>query len=188
MAEILGVASGVISIASAFSSCVEIFEHVQPGRDFSRADDPICQLRMTVLRLRLSRWAYDRRLRHGEQPSADGPRRFSGEYGNTSGRQQDECHRCGATETRGASPNSPDAKSATIITSLTTLINDISELIFILKNLFPPPHTAQARLVQQEIAKIGNQDERRALELASRGLDARDSPCRRDTAKRGPSV
>ncbi|KAM5354169.1 hypothetical protein ACJ41O_000819 [Fusarium nematophilum] len=55
MAEPFGIASGAIGIASAFSTCVEVFDYVKLGRQFGR-DYQTEQLRLTTIRLRLSRW------------------------------------------------------------------------------------------------------------------------------------
>lgn len=54
MAEPFGIASGEISIASAFTTCVDAFEYVHIGRRFGK-DYQTDQLRLTLLRLRLSR-------------------------------------------------------------------------------------------------------------------------------------
>ncbi|KAH8745766.1 small s protein [Hyaloscypha finlandica] len=55
MAEPFGIISGAIGIAAAFTTCVDIFEYVQLGRRFGK-DYQTNQLRVTLLRLRLSRW------------------------------------------------------------------------------------------------------------------------------------
>jgi hypothetical protein len=55
MAEILGTAASVISIASFFNNCVDCFEYIQLGRHFGR-DYQVCQLRLDIAKTRLSRW------------------------------------------------------------------------------------------------------------------------------------
>jgi hypothetical protein len=55
MAEPFGIVSGAIGIAAAFTTCVDIFEYVHLGRRFGK-DYQTNQLKLTLLRLRLSRW------------------------------------------------------------------------------------------------------------------------------------
>lgn len=55
MAEPFGIVSGAIGIASAFSTCIEVFDYVKLGRQFGR-DYQTEQLRLTTVRVRLSRW------------------------------------------------------------------------------------------------------------------------------------
>jgi hypothetical protein len=55
MAEPFGIVSGAISIASAFTACVDCFEYIQFGRQFGR-DFQTNQLVLSCARLRLTRW------------------------------------------------------------------------------------------------------------------------------------
>jgi hypothetical protein len=55
MAEPFGIAAGAIGIAAAFTTCVDVFEYIHLGRRFGK-DFQTSQLKLTVLRLRLSRW------------------------------------------------------------------------------------------------------------------------------------
>jgi hypothetical protein len=55
MAEPFGIVSGAVSIATAFTACVDCFEYVKLGRRFGR-DFQTSQLSLTCARLRLSRW------------------------------------------------------------------------------------------------------------------------------------
>ncbi|GAP89452.1 putative HETs [Rosellinia necatrix] len=55
MAEVFGIVSGTVGIASAFSSCVEAFDYVQLSRRFGK-DFETHRLTLTLLQLRLSRW------------------------------------------------------------------------------------------------------------------------------------
>jgi hypothetical protein len=55
MSDPFGIVAGVVSIATAFSACIEVFEYVHLGRRFGK-DYQTNQLKLTVLRLRLSRW------------------------------------------------------------------------------------------------------------------------------------
>jgi hypothetical protein len=55
MAEPFGILSGAVSIAAAFTACVDCFEYVKLGRRFGR-DFQTSQLSLTCARLRLSRW------------------------------------------------------------------------------------------------------------------------------------
>lgn len=55
MAEVFGIVSGAVGIASAFSTCIEIFNYVSLGQRFGK-DYETCQLRLQLVQLRLSRW------------------------------------------------------------------------------------------------------------------------------------
>jgi hypothetical protein len=55
MAEPFGIVSGAVSIATAFTACVDCFEYVKLGRRFGR-DFQTSQLSLTCARLRLTRW------------------------------------------------------------------------------------------------------------------------------------
>jgi hypothetical protein len=55
MAEPFGIVASAISIASAFTACVDCFEYVQFGRHFGR-DFETSQLALNYARLRLIRW------------------------------------------------------------------------------------------------------------------------------------
>ncbi|KAL5324014.1 hypothetical protein ACEPPN_008557 [Leptodophora sp. 'Broadleaf-Isolate-01'] len=55
MAELFGIVSGAIGIASAFTACVDCFEYVQFGRHFGR-DFQTSKLALDCARLRLTRW------------------------------------------------------------------------------------------------------------------------------------
>ncbi|KAK4113338.1 hypothetical protein N656DRAFT_778107, partial [Canariomyces notabilis] len=55
MAEILGTAASVLSIAAFFNNCVDCFEYIQLGRHFGR-DYQVCQLRLDIAKTRLARW------------------------------------------------------------------------------------------------------------------------------------
>ncbi|EHK16156.1 uncharacterized protein TRIVIDRAFT_119731, partial [Trichoderma virens Gv29-8] len=55
MAEAFGMVSGSIRAATAFSACVEVFDYVQLSRRFGK-DYQTSQLKLTLLKLRLSRW------------------------------------------------------------------------------------------------------------------------------------
>ncbi|KAL6817453.1 prion-inhibition and propagation domain-containing protein [Trichoderma camerunense] len=55
MSELFGIVSGTIQIPTAFSACVEVFDYVQLSRRFGK-DFQTNQLRLTLLKLRLSRW------------------------------------------------------------------------------------------------------------------------------------
>ncbi|KAK3332758.1 prion-inhibition and propagation-domain-containing protein [Cercophora scortea] len=208
MAEIFGVASGAISIVSTFSTCLEIFEHVQLGRNFGR-DYQRFQLKLTVLRLRLSRWGeavgiYDdppfgslnqmqppdeaeiqaakdlllQMLVLMEKSSKIGDDTESGTL-PAADSQADMATLAVNNKMKAIAAKRQKRAGFTKLTSwaihhnnsLTTLINNISELLSNLESLFPLPPTAQASLVQQEIAQIRSRDGIRELELASEGLD-----------------
>jgi hypothetical protein len=55
MADPFGITASAIGIAAAFTACVDVFEYVHLGRRFGK-DYQTNQLRLTLLRLRLSRW------------------------------------------------------------------------------------------------------------------------------------
>lgn len=55
MAEVFGIFVGAVNIATTFSAVIEVFDYVQLGRRFGR-DYQTSQLKLTLLRLRLSRW------------------------------------------------------------------------------------------------------------------------------------
>ncbi|KAK4061418.1 hypothetical protein Trihar35433_9745 [Trichoderma harzianum] len=55
MSEPFGIVSGTIQIPTAFSACVEVFDYVQLSRRFGK-DFQTNQLKLTLLKLRLSRW------------------------------------------------------------------------------------------------------------------------------------
>lgn len=55
MAEVFGIIAGAVNIATTFSAVIEVFDYVQLGRRFGR-DYQTSQLKLTLLRLRLSRW------------------------------------------------------------------------------------------------------------------------------------
>jgi hypothetical protein len=55
MTEPFGIVAGAISIASAFTACVDCFEYVQFGRHFGR-DFETCHLALNCARPRLTRW------------------------------------------------------------------------------------------------------------------------------------
>ncbi|KAJ9144658.1 hypothetical protein NKR23_g5789 [Pleurostoma richardsiae] len=55
MADPFSIAAGAVGIATAFTACLDVFEYVRLGREFGR-DYQTCQLNLTILRLRLSRW------------------------------------------------------------------------------------------------------------------------------------
>ncbi|KAL8866177.1 MAG: hypothetical protein Q9198_009004 [Flavoplaca austrocitrina] len=55
MAEAFGIVAGTVSVAAAFSACVDCFEYVQFGRHFGR-DYQTDLLALNCSRLRLSRW------------------------------------------------------------------------------------------------------------------------------------
>jgi hypothetical protein len=55
MADPFGITAGAIGIAAAFTACVDVFEYVHLGRRFGK-DYQTNQLKLTLLRLRLSRW------------------------------------------------------------------------------------------------------------------------------------
>ncbi|KAL6793720.1 prion-inhibition and propagation domain-containing protein [Trichoderma sp. SZMC 28013] len=56
MSQPFGIVSEAIQIATAFSTCVEVFDYVQLSRRFGK-DFQTNQLKLTLLKLRLSRWA-----------------------------------------------------------------------------------------------------------------------------------
>lgn len=53
--EIFGAAAGALSVAALFTKCVGCFEYVQLGRQFGQ-DYERCQLKVDIIRTRLSRW------------------------------------------------------------------------------------------------------------------------------------
>ncbi|KAI8628106.1 prion-inhibition and propagation-domain-containing protein [Xylariaceae sp. FL1651] len=55
MAEVFGIISGAVGIASVFSTCVECFDYIQIGRRFGK-DFQTELLTLSLLKLRLSRW------------------------------------------------------------------------------------------------------------------------------------
>lgn len=55
MAEVFGIVSGALSVASLFNNCVDCFEYIQLGRHFG-SDFERYQLQLDVSRVRLSRW------------------------------------------------------------------------------------------------------------------------------------
>lgn len=55
MAEVFGVVAGAVNIAATFSTVIEVFDYIQLGSRFGR-DYQTSQLKLTLLRLRLSRW------------------------------------------------------------------------------------------------------------------------------------
>ncbi|PNP55920.1 hypothetical protein THARTR1_03857 [Trichoderma harzianum] len=55
MSEPFGIVSGPLQIATTFSACVEVFDYVQLSRRFGK-DFQTNQLKLTLLKLRLSRW------------------------------------------------------------------------------------------------------------------------------------
>jgi len=55
MAEVFGIAASAISLALAFTTCVDCFEYIQLGRHFGR-DFQTSLITLNCTRLRLSRW------------------------------------------------------------------------------------------------------------------------------------
>jgi len=55
MAEVFGVVAGALSVAALFNNCVDCFEYIQLGRHFG-SDFERCQLKLDILKIRLSRW------------------------------------------------------------------------------------------------------------------------------------
>ena len=55
MAEAVGLAIGVVSLASMFTTCLECFEYVEVAKNFND-DFGKCVLRLDVAKLRLSQW------------------------------------------------------------------------------------------------------------------------------------
>lgn len=55
MAEVFGIVAGAANTAATFSAVIEVFDYVQLGRHFGK-DYQTSQLKLTLLRLRLSRW------------------------------------------------------------------------------------------------------------------------------------
>ncbi len=67
MAEVFGVVSGVVGIATVFTACVECFGYIRLGRNLGR-DFQTTQLTLACARLRLSRWGEAVRV-YDDQPS-----------------------------------------------------------------------------------------------------------------------
>lgn len=55
MAEVAGLVIGGVGLAALFSTCMETFEYVESGSNYGKAYQKSA-LRLTLLRLRLSRW------------------------------------------------------------------------------------------------------------------------------------
>lgn len=55
MVEPVGTTLGVIGLAGVFTTCVDCFEYIQFGRKFG-ADFSRCVLKLSIIRLKLSRW------------------------------------------------------------------------------------------------------------------------------------
>ncbi|KFX89984.1 hypothetical protein V490_06715 [Pseudogymnoascus sp. VKM F-3557] len=76
MAEPFGIFAGAVSIASAFTACVDCFEYIQLGRHFGR-DFQTNLITLDCARLRLTRWGTavdvygDAKLGHPEATTAE---------------------------------------------------------------------------------------------------------------------
>jgi hypothetical protein len=55
MADVFSTVAGALSVAALFNNCVDCFEYVQLARHFGR-DYERCQLKVDIVRTRLSRW------------------------------------------------------------------------------------------------------------------------------------
>ncbi|KAM5466038.1 hypothetical protein MauCBS54593_006288 [Microsporum audouinii] len=64
MAEAVGLAVGLVSLAALFNNAVECFDYIQLGRHFGK-DFQTCQLRLDSAKLRLSRWGASLGLNRG---------------------------------------------------------------------------------------------------------------------------
>jgi hypothetical protein len=70
MAEVFGIVAGAAGLAAAFEPCVTCFGYLQLARHFGK-DFESCQIKLDVLRVRLSRWGLAVGL--GENPNPNAP-------------------------------------------------------------------------------------------------------------------
>ncbi|KAK1756508.1 prion-inhibition and propagation-domain-containing protein [Echria macrotheca] len=222
MAEVFGIVSGAIGIASAFSACVEVFGYVQEGRHFGR-DYETSHLRLTLLRLRLSRWGSAVDIYNDPKlgrPSADDSeigvakdtlfqilvlfedsKRVSDRFklkdddpeAANSGKSSSQHPLSNAPggSTTIPLPSRADNKMSAVATqrqkhsnvlklaawaihhskALSRLLDDLSELIGSLEQLFPPPPARLAQLTAGELAEADGQEEIQVLTTAAEGID-----------------
>ncbi|KAK0622437.1 prion-inhibition and propagation-domain-containing protein [Immersiella caudata] len=189
MSDPFGIVVGVVGIATAFSACIEVFEYVHLGRRFGK-DYQTNQLKLTALRLRLSRWG--EAVHVYDDPQLGSPAASKAELQAAKDTllqifvlfedSNKISKKFGITGDAPPAPESnADMKGATILrlsswaihnnTSFKTLIDDIRALVDGLERLFPPPPAAQAQLAEQEAAEIRGEEEGQALATASEGLD-----------------
>ncbi|CEJ87164.1 hypothetical protein VHEMI04324 [[Torrubiella] hemipterigena] len=70
MAEIFGVVAGAVSLAALFNNCVDSFEYIQLARHFGD-EFGRCQLKIDILKLRLSRWGEAASINEGTRYPPD---------------------------------------------------------------------------------------------------------------------
>lgn len=210
MAEPFGIATGIISIATIFTACVECFEYVQFGRHFGR-DFQNNQLALTCARLRLTRWGEsvhvydDPKLGKIDASAAEiqlakdiliqilvlfaHTESISKKFKSTA--KNEEAFATFATSDmdsitvvlhRKLEQVAKDRQKGNRFLKLASwalyyrsefkdLIEGIILLIDNIERLFFAPQT-QATLVRRELAKIGNKDSIKLIEIAAEGVDS----------------
>ncbi|KAM5382510.1 hypothetical protein ACJZ2D_002514 [Fusarium nematophilum] len=188
MAEPFGIVSGAVSLASAFSTCVDIFNYVRLSRRFGK------DYQTNTLKLALgNRSANKEELQAAKDMMMqilvlfDGSNAISKKF---------------KMETKGAEDATPELeqdfaalaidnkmrnlalrrhKHASLLklsswsihhaTAFKALIEDIAHLVDGLEQLFPPPPMKQLRLAKEEAIQFEANEETRALLEASAGID-----------------
>ncbi|RDW60229.1 hypothetical protein BP5796_11835 [Coleophoma crateriformis] len=72
MAEAFGIVAGAAGLAAAFEPCVQCFLYIQLARNFGK-DFATCQIKLDVLRVRLTRWGLAVGLGENPNPQAPAP-------------------------------------------------------------------------------------------------------------------
>jgi hypothetical protein len=211
MAEPFGIAVNVISIATAFTACVDCFGYIQFGRHLGR-DFQTDQLALSCGRLRLTRWGQsiniydDPRLGKPDATATEietakdtliqilklfaAAEKISRKY-KLEAKVGEDLDLLSATDmnpTHIAIENTMKQlaikrqKGSHILkltrwalyhrSELKALVEDIALLIDNLETLFPAPQ-AQLKLLQQEMAEIGDKEALELIEHAAKGVDDR---------------
>ncbi|KAL7956846.1 prion-inhibition and propagation domain-containing protein [Trichoderma compactum] len=176
MSQPLGIVSEAIQMATAFSACVEVFDHVQLSRRFGK-DFQTNQLKLTLLKLRLSRWGAAVDIYSDPQ------------LGNSTATKDDvetakdtllqilllfedsktisDKYKLKAAKNEAVEGQHPN----TDLTEDMGVTSDISGLVESLEQLFPPQPPMQSRLVGHEVSEAQDEREMAALATSAQGID-----------------